>query len=62
LLTAQNVKKGYIVSNQNDTISGFIKERSNLTEKISFKKEKEAEFKEYLPIDLKSFYIENGGV
>jgi hypothetical protein len=62
LLTAQNVKKGYIVSNQNDTIGGVIKERLNMSEKVSFKKEREAEFQEYLPVDLKSFYVEKEGV
>jgi len=48
-------QNGYIVTRQNDTITGSFIINKDLTHKVSFRDKSNTEFKEYSPAQLKSF-------
>lgn len=55
-----NTQSGYLVTYEQDTIHGLIKDRADLSEKILFKPSKESKFKEYTPSEIALFRY-NGG-
>ncbi len=60
-ITAQtNFRKGFVVTNNNDTISGFIDYKYWIynPKSISFKKVNSEKVIKYLPSDIKSFFVE----
>lgn len=57
---AYNTQQGYIVTYENDTIPGLIKEQHELSEKILFKPDRSTHFRSYSPDDINMFYYEGG--
>ncbi len=55
-----NTQRGYIVTNENDTITGLIKEQNKLSEKILFKPDRSGDFREYTPEKIRMFSYEGG--
>jgi Outer membrane protein beta-barrel domain len=58
--TDYNTKSGFIVSNENDTIRGLIKDYTDLSSQISFKINGQSEFKDYTPKEVRAFQFEGG--
>jgi hypothetical protein len=50
-----NTQQAYLVTYQNDTIHGLIRDKADLSEKILFKSNQATNFKEYTPEDIKLF-------
>lgn len=55
-----NTLSGYLVTYEQDTIPGLIKDRADLSEKILFKPNNESKFKEYTPSEVALFYYDGG--
>ena len=57
----KDYKPGYIITNNNDTVSGFINLKSNYTNsrQCEFKKNIDQDPHTYLPFDIKGYRIEN---
>ncbi len=57
----KNFTKGYIVTNQNDTIKGLINHQKWKINprKIAFKKNEESSTEKFRPLDIKGFRVEN---
>jgi hypothetical protein len=55
-----NTQSGYVVTYEQDTIPGLIKDRADLSEKILFKPSNESRFKEYTPSEVAYFRYYGG--
>ncbi len=51
-----NTKKGFILTYDNDTIRGLIKEKSDLSESILFQANGSIGYNVYTPNDISMFY------
>jgi hypothetical protein len=62
LLGQNYYKPGYIINNSNDTLYGFINTKSNQKNhyECRFKTSAEEQVRSFVPIEIKSYRIENG--
>lgn len=55
-----NTKPGFIIQPTGDTLHGWIRDRADMSKRLSFMPEGISEFIDYLPQDIPAFYVEGG--
>ncbi len=55
-----NTPAGWVVTTSGDTLRGTIQDRSAMNERVFFRPEKNTDYREYTPAEIRAFYYEGG--